>query len=278
MSEIKIVKQSGEKEVFDPGKLRSSLSRAHATKKVADDIVSYIEGEIKDGMTTDEIYRRAFKRLEDVEKKSAIKYSVRRSIFDLGPSGFPFEKFVAELFEAKGYKAQTGLTLEGQCVDHEVDVLAYNESDLLLCEVKFHNDPNIKTDTKDALYIKARFDDLANTTIPIENKDRKMTKGLLITNTKFTETAKKYVRCVGTFDLISWEYPKKGNLYDLIDETGLHPLTCIPQLTKKDKRKLLDKGIVNCSDLKEHRVAMKEIGIEDDRIKDIIKSVDVICG
>lgn len=278
MSQIKIVKQDGVREIFDSHKLRSSLIRARATKSVIEDIVDYIEKEIKDGMTTDEIYRRAFKKLEEVEKKSAIKYSVRRSIFDLGPSGFPFEKFVAELFEAKGYTASTGLTLAGKCVEHEVDVLAYNDSELFLCEVKFHNDPNIKTDTKDALYIKARFDDLANTTIPVDGKDRKMTNGLLITNTKFTGTAKKYVECVGTFNLISWEYPKKGNLYDLIEETGIHPLTCIPDLSKHDKRELLDRGIVNCSDLKQNISVMKEIGIESDRIEDIIKSVNVICG
>jgi len=278
MSEVIIVKKSGEKEPFDSSKLKESLLKAHATALVANDIVRKIEGEMYDGMTTDEIYKKAFEILEDNEKKSAIKYSIRRSIFELGPSGFPFEKFIAELFEAKGYSSTTGLILEGRCVEHEVDVMAHDKNDLFLCEVKFHNDSNIKTDTKDALYIKSRFDDLSEGIFSIDGEDRKMTRGILITNTKFTDTAKKYVSCVGTFDLIGWEYPKKGNLYDIIEETGLHPITSIPQLSKHEKKELLDRGIVNCKDLKMHRAKLKEIGVEDDRIEDIIKSVDVICG
>ncbi|MDA8611423.1 ATP cone domain-containing protein [Candidatus Pacebacteria bacterium] len=275
---ILITKGNGIKEPFNPDKLRASLKKANATVFVIDEIVDRISKEMVDGMTTAQIYKKAFEMLKSRAKDSAIKYSLRRSILNLGPTGFPFEEYIAQLFTAKGYKARTGQIMQGKCVSHEVDVVAANKNNFLLTEVKFHNQNGIKTDTKVALYMKARFDDLATETFKFDGKNRKMTRGLLITNTKFTENSKKYARCVGTFDMISWEYPKKGNLYDLIEETKLHPMTCVPVLSQYDKQELLKRGIVNCSDLKENTHVLKEIGVSEDKIKEIVSNIDMICS
>lgn len=275
---MKIIKHGGEKELFDPDKLRTSLEKAGATVFVANDIASKIQKDLFDGATSDDIYKRAFELLQEKEKRPALKYSVKRSILSLGPSGFPFEKFIAEVFSAKGYTSEIGLTLKGKCTTHEVDIVSYNENDLIIAEAKFHNQIGVKTDTKTALYIKARFDDLLDQEFHIGRKKRKMTKALMITNTKFTHTAKKYVDCVGTYDLISWDYPKKGNLYDLMEETTLHPLTCINSLSSKHKQDLIEKGIVNCKSLKNEKEAMLEIGIPPEKIDDIIKNIDIICS
>ncbi|MFT5352210.1 MAG: Holliday junction resolvase [Candidatus Paceibacteria bacterium] len=275
---MEIVKNNGEKESFDPDKLKGSLERAGATVFVANDITSKIQKDIKDGSTTTDIYKEAFELLKKTEKKSALRYSIRRSVLDLGPSGFPFEKFIAEIFSAKGFTTEVGVTLKGHCADHEVDIIAYNEKELIITEAKFHNKSGIKTDTKTALYIKARFDDLQSEEFHLGGKKRKMTQGLMVTNTKFTHTARKYVNCVGTYDLISWDYPKKGNLYDLMEETTLHPLTCVAQLSKSNKNELLDRGIVNCRSLRDEREVMKEIGLSDEKIDEIIENIDIICS
>ena len=60
---ILIIKANGEQEAFDSQKLRDSLNRARANPVVVGKIVTHIESEIKDGMSTKEIYRHAFELL-----------------------------------------------------------------------------------------------------------------------------------------------------------------------------------------------------------------------
>lgn len=274
MRQIFITKDTGEQEVFDADKLRHSLQKSRATVFVADAIVNTIEKEVQSGMTTEQIYRRAFQLLNEKHSPAAMKYSIRRSVLNLGPTGFPFESYVAELFAAQGYQTRTGQMMQGKCIEHEVDVVAWNDQNLLLAEVKFHNELTMKSDAKVALYVKARFDDLYNSSFRLDGKDRKFTRGILITNTKFTETAKTYVACVNTFDIISWDYPKKGNLYDLIEETGLHPMTCLPILSKNDKQELLNRGITHCKALKENKNILRDIGVPQQTIDSVVTCID----
>lgn len=272
-----IIKADGTKEVFDSGKLMDSLLRARAKREVAEDIVEKINKEIRDGMTTSQIYERAFDLLNGKSRKTAMKYSIRRSILNLGPTGFPFEKYVAEIFKAKGYETRTGQVVQGKCIEHEVDMLAWNDKEVIVSEIKFHNELSAKSDTKVALYVKSRFDDLIGQKIKLAGKEREIKRGILITNTKFTDNAKQYAECVGTFEMISWDYPKKDNLFDLIEETQMQPLTAITSLTKKNQQDLLGAGIINCMSLKDRRNSMKSVGIPDDKINEIIENIDNLC-
>lgn len=272
-----IIKADGTKEVFDSGKLMDSLLRARARREVAEDIVEKINKEIRDGMTTSQIYERAFDLLNGKSRKTAMKYSIRRSILNLGPTGFPFEKYVAEIFKAKGYETRTGQVVQGKCIEHEVDMLAWNDKEIIVSEIKFHNELSAKSDTKVALYVKSRFDDLVGQKIKLAGKEREIKRGILITNTKFTDNAKQYAECVGTFEMISWDYPKKDNLFDLIEETQMQPLTAITSLTKKNQQDLLSAGIINCMSLKDRRSSMKNVGIPDDKINEIIENIDNLC-
>lgn len=274
---IRITKADGTKEFFDSEKLTDSLRRARASEAVTEEIVSKIEKEIRDGMTTSQIYERAFDLLNSKSKKTAIKYSIRRSILNLGPTGFPFEKYISEIFKAKGYETRTGQIIQGKCIEHEVDMLAWNNDEVIVAEIKFHNELSAKSDTKVALYVKARFDDLIDQKIKLVGKDRKISRCILITNTKFTDNAKNYSECVGTFEMISWDYPDKNNLFDLIEETKLHPVTAIPILTKRNQQDLLSAGIVNCLSLKDKKQAMKNVGIPDSKINEIIENIDNLC-
>jgi hypothetical protein len=217
-----VIKSNGQVEPFDREKLRESLERAGTSFVVVNEITDRIESELKSKMTTENIYKKAFQYLAQKEKKTADRYALRRGVLKMGPTGFPFEKFISEILKKRGYTTKNGVMLSGKCVEHEIDVMAYDDDDLILAEIKFHNQLAIKTDTKVALYVKARYDDLAQATFKIDGSDRKMTKGIMITNTKFTNNVKKYARCVG-MELISWDYPEKGNLYDLIDESGISP-------------------------------------------------------
>jgi len=55
MSEFYVVKSTGEREIFDYGKLENSLRRTGADEKLIGDIVKEISDTSYDGITTDEI-------------------------------------------------------------------------------------------------------------------------------------------------------------------------------------------------------------------------------
>ncbi|MAF59491.1 MAG: ATP cone domain-containing protein [Candidatus Pacebacteria bacterium] len=271
-----ITKANGEQEEFDDNKLKQSLKRSGAEKRVADYITEHVVSELKDGMSTEQIYSHAFDLLKKEEQDpAAARYSLKRAVLDLGPSGFSFEDFVSEIYREKGYKVMTGTMVDGKCASHEVDILAHSKDHTFAGEIKFHNKLGFKTGLRVALYVFARFDDLRNNRDNHE-EDYKIDDGFLITNTKFTKNAEKYAKCVG-LSLTGWNYPEKGGLQDLIEETSLHPITCLTSLSNEEKKKLLDNKLVLCRSIKgNHKVLLKH-GISPDRAQNIIKEASVLC-
>ena len=256
--EKKIVKRSGAVVNFQKDILQRSLQRAGAEKKLAEEVAKNIEEEMQDGDSTAMIYKKAFKMLYDRESNVAIKYSLKKALFSLGPTGFPFEKYIAELFKRKGYSTTTNVHLRGTCISHEVDVLAIG-SERVAMEVKFHNDMHIRSDVKAVLYAKARFDDLVGRTGKILRiKKGAVDRCLLVTNTKFTKNAIAYAECAGV-ELLGWGYPHKKNLQTYIKETDAHPITCLASLGKSTARELFDSGIVTCRGLLERVEEFKRI-------------------
>ncbi|MBX4195512.1 restriction endonuclease [Candidatus Parcubacteria bacterium] len=213
--QIEIVKESGMREAFEPAKLRASLLRAGADEDAVAAVMAHMMNELKDGMTTKDIYNHAFKILSDWKKPVAQKYSLRRALMEMGPTGFPFENLIAEVLKGQGFETLTDQTVLGGCVPHEVDVVAWNDKKLIMVEAKFHNELGTKTDLKVALYVKARIDDLKENTFSYGGRDRKLSEGWLITNTKFSSTAIHYGICQN-LTMIGWNYPEKGNLEDMI--------------------------------------------------------------
>ena len=253
-----IVKESGEHQTFDPEKLRFSLLHSGASEEATEDVVSHMEREIKNGMTTQEIYRHAFSYLRKTDKRVARSYSLRRAVMQLGPSGFPFEDFVAAVLRAQGFECLTRQTVLGGCVPHEVDVVAWNEKKLIMIEAKFHNELGTKSDLKVVLYIKARFDDLRDNVFSYGHANRKITDTWLVTNTKFSSTAIHYAQCQ-RMTLIGWNYPEKGNLQNMIEGAKLHPITCLTTLSEVEKRALLIGGVVLCSTISEKPEVLRNI-------------------
>jgi hypothetical protein len=247
--QVVIVKANGKRESFDPEKLRNSLLNSGAKSDIAEKVLEHIMPELKDGMSTSDIYEHAYDFLATIHRPSARSYSLRRAVMDLGPSGFPFEDFVAEILKAKGFTAETRQTLVGGCVPHEVDVVAYNNKKLLVVEAKFHNELGTKSDLKVVLYVKARFDDLRDNVYDYGGDNRKITDAWLVTNTKFSSTAIHYGEC-RNLTMIGWNYPEKGNLQDMIEDEVLHPITALTTLSKSEKKLLIEKSVVLCSNIK----------------------------
>lgn len=260
-----IVKASGERDVFSADKLRNSLLRSGASVQVAEEIVEKIIAELYDGIPTSVIYNKAFRLLKQHKKGFAAKYKLKAAIMELGPTGFPFEQFVARVFEHLGYTTQTGKIVAGKCVTHEVDVVAQKEREESLVECKFHQQRGTFCDVKVPLYISARFWDIQG------NRDRSDDKaishpftGWLVTNTHFTKDAVSYGLCAG-LKLLGWDFPAKGSLRELIDKYDIHPITSLTTLTKHEKQQLLEKNIVLCSDLENHGELLEHI-IHSERV------------
>ncbi len=273
--DVYIIKADGQRELFDPKKLEESLSNAGASKESITHILQIIHSELTDGLTTREIYRHAFDLLKKSNKHVAVNYSLRRAIMDMGPSGFPFEQLIAGVFEKRGYKVLTGQMLRGSCVEHEIDVLAYNDTELHLIEAKFHNQLGVKTDTKVALYVKARYDDFKDVDIVLDSVKRKMTKGWLITNTKFTKSAIEYGMCQG-LAFVGWNYPRTGNLHDMIREAGLHPLTSLTTTSKAQENMLMEKNIVFLRQIQARPEVLQELGMSEEKQEGVLAEVKTI--
>ena len=276
--DVWVIKTSGEREPFSLTKLRRSLVRSGADEATTEMVIAHIIPELHDGMKTAAIYKHAFSLLKKSKYPVAVRYSLRKAVMELGPSGFPFEKFVAEVLRGKGYTAQTGVILPGFCVSHEVDVLMEKDNRHIFAECKFHNQQGIKTDVKVALYVHARFMDLRKGH-DISEKAQEVPnihEGWLITNTKLTSDAIQYANCAG-LTVIGWDYPEKGNLQDLILETGVHPLTFLTTLSAGDKTNLLEQGVVMCRDLKDNDAPLRALGFSDDRIKKVVNEASKVC-
>jgi hypothetical protein len=268
-----VTKADGEMELFDPAKLEHSLELAGASSTARARVLSQVTHILRPGMMTEDIYRKAFDMLKKEETPPvAARYSIKRAIFALGPSGYPFEQFLAAVMRGHGWSTQTGVALNGRCAPHEVDVLAEKNGKRIGIEAKFHNEPGGKTDIKDALYVKARYDDLKNT----PEASSRVDEGWLVTNTRFTRNAIRYSQC-SNLKLIGWDYPRTRGLLQLIEEARVHPLTCLTTLTESEKHRLLDQRIVLCKDVQTKHL-LEEYGIKPDRIPHVVDEAKRLCG
>ncbi len=272
---VLITKSDGTTQLFEEEKLINSLKHAGASLEAIDDITDEVEKQIKPGMTTTDIYGRAFELLRKHSSHAAAKYSVRRAMMELGPDGFPFEKFIARIFKMWGYESVTDQTVLGKCVDHEVDVVAWKDNSLAMVEAKYHNAFGMKSDLKVALYVKARYEDLADNLYDYGGVKRRLSEGWLITNTKFTDKAIRYGEC-GNLKMISWNYPAKGNLHDIIDQNGLHPVACLTSLTHQQKKDLVGRNILVCVDLVGQPGALNDIGVRDEEAEKILTEAQMV--
>ncbi|MEA2702051.1 MAG: hypothetical protein QOE22_760 [Candidatus Parcubacteria bacterium] len=272
-----IIKADGTIERWNAAKLEESLINSGATEAVAERIRQTIEASLAPSEESREIYRRAFAMLRSSTRTAAARYSLRRALFEFGPTGHPFEDFVGELFKAEGWTIAPRQLIPGKCVTHEVDVYASRGGECLAAELKYHNDPGYKTDIKVALYVKARLDDIWAAASKAKGDAPHVDHGYLITNTKFTSQAVEYASCAG-FKLLGWSYPHGASLYDRIVASGLYPVTALTQLKKSEKRLLIEQNIVTAAQVREHRDKLREIAIPPERIGGIVAEIETLSA
>lgn len=239
---VKVTKADGRLEEYSEDKVRASLTRAGAEESLIQDILDHIKTELHEGIKTEEIYSHIFDILKGKSSHLIARYNLKQAIMELGPSGYPFEKFIAGVLETHGYKTEVGQTVPGECVYHEIDVIAEKDGRRVMVECKFHNGPGTKSKIQTILYTYARYLDVS--------MHKEFQEAWLVTNTKVTSEVIDYSRCKG-LKVISWDYPRDMSLRKMIEDSSLHPITIDQSLSKERKMELLNQGIVFMKDIKD---------------------------
>ncbi|MBO6515092.1 MAG: restriction endonuclease [Bacteroidia bacterium] len=277
MRKFTITKQSGVQDVYDVSKLSRSLNKSGAPKAVISQIIEEIEHILYDGISTNEIYKKAFSILRKNSRPNAARYKLKKAIMELGPTGYPFEMFIAEILVYQGFITKVGVLVKGHCANHEVDVVAEKNDKHFMVECKFHMKSGRHCDVKIPLYIQSRFKDVEKQWLKQDGHQTKFHQGWIVTNTRFTSDAIQYGNCANLM-MIGWNYPDKRGLKDLIDISGLHPITCLTTLTKHEKQKLLSMKKVLSRNLCEEPNLLKQIGVDKGRLTSIYMEAEELCN
>jgi len=273
--EIHVINLAGEREVFSKGKVERSAKRVGATDKVAREIADRIAKEVYEGIETKVIFERVKDLLREAEPKAAIRFNIKKAIRDLGPTGFPFEKFAGEIFAVQGYNIKYNQNVQGQCCDYEIDFIAENRSSIILAECKFRNDPQRKVDIGVALEHYARFLDIRAKGFGNGLEIRPM----IITNEKFTSKAKTYALCAG-LELLGWRYPKTKGFESFVDKGNLYPITILPSFERSmvgffsQEKRMLVKDILGLDVEK----SAGDSGISFSKLKQLKKEAKILLS
>ncbi len=269
---VHITKVTGEQEAFNSDKFCSSLKKAGAPQDVAQNICARVEEKITPGISTTKLYREALRYLIKGHVEVAARYSLFRGIAALGPAGFLFEQYVEVILQAHGYQTKRNMFLSGVCIKHEVDIVASKGADHYFLELKYHNQPGIKTHVPTVMYAYARLEDIA----AAENKRE---GGInrhhmwLITNTKFTDTATTYATCKH-IKLTGWNYPAGASLEEMIVSKKLYPVTVLPSVTPLLLSVLATKGIILAQDLATYTAKdLMHFGLTDKQAAKVVAEV-----
>lgn len=275
--EVLIRKASGEKEPFDIFKLKRSLRNAGADGGTIEEIAADIESWVSDGATTKNIYVRAYKLLRQKEKAGALRYRLKNALFSMGPSGYPFEHFIGELFKRMGYDVQVGQIVQGVIITHEIDVIATKENRQNIMECKYTHDQGNRLSVQVPLYVNSRVSDIAE-----KRRQDPLYKNIsftpwVVTNARFSSDSEAYSKGKN-IQLLGWDYPQGRGLKDLIERENIFPVTILKSLNKKEKQQLMEDRIVTCAQLLGNADIITRLGMDTRKLRALLIELEEITG
>lgn len=266
---ISVIKADRTKEPFSEEKVKDSIQRARIPQSVQQEALMHVKSKVYDGISTSEIYQHILEFLDTSSHPySKTKYGLKESIMMLGPTGYPFEDFIARLLESQGYTTKVRQILTGKCITHEIDVIAEKDKKVAAIEAKFHNSPGTRSEVHVALYTKARFDD-----IKIKNR---IDEAWIVTNTKTTTDVNTYAQCMG-MKVMSWSYPSGESLRELIEKTHLYPVTMLTTLNQNQKMTLLTNHVILCKELYDNHQLLDILPLSKEEKEKAMAEITFIC-
>jgi predicted RecB family endonuclease len=273
-----VIKASGELEPFRRRKVLNSLLNSGVRRADAEDIIDRVLVTVKPPLSTKKIFREARKLLRSYNLSCTMRYSLKEAIFALGPTGYPFERYVAKILSARGYKTEVGRTIKGHCVSHEVDVVAYKDDSCYIVECKFHQNGKTLSNVKTALYVHSRFRDIERAMSLSGAKPGTLT-GMIVTNTRFSSEARKYARCVGLVAL-GWKHPRGESLELMIEEGRTYPVTVLPGLKRAHLDAMVRSGVILVQDIADRgeRSLLRATKLDERTVARLKRGASQICG
>ncbi|MFB6342646.1 restriction endonuclease [Saccharicrinis sp. FJH62] len=269
---ISIKKASGEEEFFHVEKLKKSLHNAGASDATIENIAKEISDYIFPGITTKQIYQRAFSLLKRERSAASVRYKLKKAIFELGPSGYPFEDLIGQIFARQGYETEVGIVVDGRCITHEMDVIATKDGMQHLMECKYHKDQGKQVSIQVPLYVRSRVDDIIKKRETLQAYSGLTFQGWVVTNTRFSSDSIQYSKCSG-LNLLAWDYPYGNSLKELIERLKIYPVTILHSLTLKEKQLLLEKDIVTCEQLNHQIDILSELNLTRAKYRLVLKEL-----
>lgn len=275
---MNIRKSDNSEEKFSDEKLIGSFCRLGVPKNEACVMIDLIKKELKPYPTTVEVFKSASKKLFEHDRRIGLRYNLKNAVMQLGPSGHPFEEYIGDILEAKGYKVRKNQILRGACVQHEIDVIARTDGQHIMIECKFHNTPGVKSDVQTALYTHARFMDIRRADEGKPDHQKAVHKQWLITNTQCTSDAIAYAKCAG-LEVLAWRYPEDGGLEKFIEDEKFFPVT-IFSMPSQAKAFLIRNGITLVKEIMqmpEERLS-RELGMRRNIVRVIQRDARLLCS
>ncbi len=271
-----VINLKGEEEPFSFKKVFQSAKRAGADSALAKEIASKIEVLIYPGIKTQEIFLKVKKFLKEKDEGTGIRFNLKEAMRKLGPSGFPFEKYIGEIFSVHGFKVVLNQNIKGKYADYEIDFIAQKDNLIYFGECKFRHRRGERVDMSIALAFSAKFQDIEQGSYLKRFKDCEI-KPIIVTNAKFSSSAKKYAKGVGIV-LLGWNYPENKGLEKMIETENLYPITIFPSLKGflidifSENKLMLAKNVLKFSP----EQLAKKLGVDNNKIISLIQEAKAL--
>lgn len=231
IKDIFVTKYGGEKQKYSQEKVLGSIIRSGIEKSKALNVLMNVEGKLFDGISTQELYRIVAEEIGKRGLKIGLHtYKLREALARMG--SFDFEKFVQKILEKDGYECAYNIIVGGECVEHQVDVIAQKQQQLYYVEVKHHSNYHRNSGLGTVCEVQARLEDMKK---GYGKNKYDFSQGWLFTNTKISDHAKQYAKCKN-LRLTSWRYDSEDiGLEKRIEKLGSMDVKKIIALISRKK-------------------------------------------
>ena len=265
-----VTKADDSRQLFDREKVVKTCLRMGANRQIAYEIAEKVEKRLYDGISTDKILQMIFRLLR--KHKPTLRYFLDlKKGLSLMSSKPEFEKFVQILLAHHGFEVSPNQIIRGKCVGHEVDAIARKDGVTYFVETKHHSNYHTPTGLDESRIARAVLEDVAEGFV-LGKSDLKIDRAMIITNTRYSEHARRYGKCRNILQ-IGWSSPKTLGLQNMIEEKKLYPLSCLRGLKSENRMQLVNSGIVLIKQLVEEEPSKlaRETGISREILKKIIE-------
>jgi hypothetical protein len=267
---IYVTKADGTRQLFDREKVIRTCLRMGTSRKIADDVAEKVESRLYDGISTSKILQMTFRLLR--KYKPAIRHllDLRKglSLMDSKPE---FETFVQILLAHSGFEVTPNRLVMGRCVKHEVDAIARKDGVTYFVEAKHHVNYHTLTGLDESRIARAVLEDVTEG-FELGKSNLKIDRAMIVTNTRYSEHASRYGKCRNILQ-IGWSSPTDLCLQNMIEVKNLYPLSCLRDLKRETKTKLVNSGIVLLKQLFEEKPSTlaRRTGVQKETLKQIIE-------